>query len=535
VPTKIYLAVLAALLFLLGPSVRAQYTADFQTNIISGVSSNWIGSDYVVGSNTASDALQILNGGVLSNGFGVVGYETNASNNSALVSGTGSVWSNRNLLIVGYHGLANSLIISNGGRVIVNDTSMVGFNLSNRVVVTGNGSLWYNGGSLSIGSSSSGNSLVISHGGQVKCGAVASFYYGIIGRDSGSSNNTVLVTDPNSIWTNSNGLYVGYQGSGNGLIVSNGGVVVGTWGIVGLWGGSSNYVLVTGVGSLWNGGGTNSIGTSGFGNSLIISNGGEVIAGGDDFTGCGTLGGSNNSARVVDGGVWRCRSSLFIGGAAPFAPPGWNNTLTIAGGTVFATNLIVVCGNSIQVDSGAVFITNASATAGLNVRGTFTINGGTLVTDKLVVTNACGRFIHTGGNLLLGTVVLNPNLSAVGDGIPNSWKQQNGLDPFDPNLGSQDPDGDGLSNLQEYFAGTSPTNAASALRIIGVVPEGNNLRVTWATAAGKTNALERSATVGTNFAGIFTVINTTGTVTNYLDVGAVTNTPAGFYRVRLVP
>jgi hypothetical protein len=34
---------------------------------------------------------------------------------------------------------------------------------------------------------------------------------------------------------------------------------------------------------------------------------------------------------------------------------------------------------------------------------------------------------------------------------------------------------------------------------------------------------------------IFTATNTVGTTTNYLDVGAATNVPAFYYRVRLVP
>jgi hypothetical protein len=38
-----------------------------------------------------------------------------------------------------------------------------------------------------------------------------------------------------------------------------------------------------------------------------------------------------------------------------------------------------------------------------------------------------------------------------------------------------------------------------------------------------------------NFADIFTVTNTVGTTTNYLDIGAATNIPARYYRVRLVP
>ena len=37
------------------------------------------------------------------------------------------------------------------------------------------------------------------------------------------------------------------------------------------------------------------------------------------------------------------------------------------------------------------------------------------------------------------------------------------------------------------------------------------------------------------FTDIFIVTNTTGTVTNYLDIGVATNVPARYYRVRLVP
>ena len=60
------------------------------------------------------------------------------------------------------------------------------------------------------------------------------------------------------------------------------------------------------------------------------------------------------------------------------------------------------------------------------------------------------------------------------------------------------------------------------------------------TGVGRTNALhlsvgDASGDYSNNFAAIFTVTNTVGTATNYLDVGAATNTPARYYRVRLVP
>ncbi len=102
-----------------------------------------------------------------------------------------------------------------------------------------------------------------------------------------------------------------------------------------------------------------------------------------------------------------------------------------------------------------------------------------------------------------------------------------------------DPDGDGQNNLAEFLAGTDPTNAASAFRILSIAREGDDVRVTWTMGAGKTNAAQRAAGNGgnynTNFVDVFVVTNTVGTVTNFLDVGAATNTPAGYYRIRLVP
>jgi hypothetical protein len=56
-------------------------------------------------------------------------------------------------------------------------------------------------------------------------------------------------------------------------------------------------------------------------------------------------------------------------------------------------------------------------------------------------------------------------------------------------------------------------------------------------AAGNTNALECSAagSYWNIFSPIFTATNTVGTTTKYLDLGAATNVPSLFYRVRLVP
>lgn len=137
--------------------------------------------------------------------------------------------------------------------------------------------------------------------------------------------------------------------------------------------------------------------------------------------------------------------------------------------------------------------------------------------------------------------LLDPNKDQDGDGLPNGFEQAYGLNPFNAGDAGLDSDGDGMSNLQEFLAGTDPTNPASAFLITSVVGIGSDVLINWMTGIGKTNALQWTAGAGdgsyntNSFADLFIVTNTTGTVTNYLDVGAATNFPARYYRVRLVP
>ena len=43
-----------------------------------------------------------------------------------------------------------------------------------------------------------------------------------------------------------------------------------------------------------------------------------------------------------------------------------------------------------------------------------------------------------------------------GDGMSDTWETDNALDPTDPSDAGEDPDGDGLTNLDEFLAGTDP-------------------------------------------------------------------------------
>ncbi len=99
-----------------------------------------------------------------------------------------------------------------------------------------------------------------------------------------------------------------------------------------------------------------------------------------------------------------------------------------------------------------------------------------------------------------------------------------------------DPDHDGQTNWAEYLAGTDPTDSNSVLRVTSIAQEGNDIRVTWTMGSGKTNVLQRADSIDGpgSFSDLFTVL-TVGSVTNYLDAGALTNASTYFYRVRLGP
>lgn len=100
-----------------------------------------------------------------------------------------------------------------------------------------------------------------------------------------------------------------------------------------------------------------------------------------------------------------------------------------------------------------------------------------------------------------------------------------------------------MSNTNQFLLGLNPTNPASLFRIISVVPQSNDVVVTWTTAGGHTNAVQAMAgdvngDYSTNFTDISGPIILQGIgdmTTDYLDAGGSTNGPSRFYRVRLVP
>ena len=177
--------------------------------------------------------------------------------------------------------------------------------------------------------------------------------------------------------------------------------------------------------------------------------------------------------------------------------------------------------------------------------------------NDTLVAQYTNTFGYTNGNILIG---YNDNFASIGasdnfdifdnirvetvpdidgNGIADAWEiqyfGQYGIDP------DADADGDGMSNLREYYAGTNPTNAASTFRMLSAARTNNDIRLDWTAVGGHSyvvqTATNNTGSIGTNFVDFSPVITVPGsneTTTNYIVTGGATNRGA-YYRVRLGP
>lgn len=116
--------------------------------------------------------------------------------------------------------------------------------------------------------------------------------------------------------------------------------------------------------------------------------------------------------------------------------------------------------------------------------------------------------------------------------LPYSWLWQFGL-ATDGSADFADPDGDGLNNWQEWRAGTTPTNAASVLKVNSVMPTNDfsQATITWQSVSGKMYVIDRASDLAAQSAFSTVASNIVGQVgtTSYTDTNATSN--AAFYRV----
>ncbi|HUC84497.1 MAG TPA: hypothetical protein VL970_04820 [Candidatus Acidoferrales bacterium] len=147
------------------------------------------------------------------------------------------------------------------------------------------------------------------------------------------------------------------------------------------------------------------------------------------------------------------------------------------------------------------------------------------------------NFVTTNGNVLdsgsgsatLTAVSPDPNDTKL-VGIPDWWQLQ-----YFGSIGtiwwSDDPDGDGFNNLQEYEADTNPTNRASFLGMSGASRSGPNVTVSWHGGVQATQVLQRSFSLGSStlWVNIFTNLPPTLINASYVDV--LGGSQSAYYRV----
>ena len=134
-----------------------------------------------------------------------------------------------------------------------------------------------------------------------------------------------------------------------------------------------------------------------------------------------------------------------------------------------------------------------------------------------------------GGNVDLGAYEFPNPVST----INYAWLQQYSL-PISAATDTADPDGDGMSNWEEWRAGTNPKDASSALILLPPLADASGVTVRWQGVNGKTYYVQRKTmtAAGGTFVTVQSNVTSFGGITTWTDFSAADAGPC-YYRVGL--
>jgi len=136
-------------------------------------------------------------------------------------------------------------------------------------------------------------------------------------------------------------------------------------------------------------------------------------------------------------------------------------------------------------------------------------------------------------------VVRSPSGDSIGDSIADWFRcyyfDTDGLTTNELSCRTADPDGDGADNLQEYRSGTDPTDPVSVFKLLSILAEGSDRRLTWSMPGDRAVVIQATDELRHTFTNLVTNLFVPGcchVTTNYLIRGA---SKAQFYRIHLTP
>jgi hypothetical protein len=172
----------------------------------------------------------------------------------------------------------------------------------------------------------------------------------------------------------------------------------------------------------------------------------------------------------------------------------------------------------------------------------YTAARGTTNIDRFTFVASDGQLSSSPGSV---TINVSPAVDSDQNGLPDEWEGKYGIN--EPN---GDADGDGATNLQEYYAGTNPTNSLSWLRITSINQGQSGMQVVWSSIGGvRYRILYGDGDAQGGFNGLFTALARTvldemdpspvgqaGTM-SFIDDFRLTGPPAHgarYYRIQVI-
>ncbi len=456
---------------ILGLAASRAAAESYTTNIVDGVTNSFY--SYYVGDTGPFNVLIVTNAGRLALGTAfVVGSNAGASNNSALVTGSGSSVL-CNTLTVGRYGAGNQLTISAGGRVD-SDLGYLGSYASasnNAVTVSDAGSLWSIATNLYVGYAGAGNNLTLTNSGAVLVASKAYLGY------NASANNQIILAGGTLTVTNAGG--TGLLDVRYGTLALNGGALdvdvllatnntaSATNSFVNLNGGTlttragAQIVVPTGTHSVlgatagqtatWNMlGGTNSVlPVSGPNDTYLGTVSGAVArvtvnGAGTVWTNSGILyvgysaGADNNQLTISDGGqVWDTKGVIGYDGASATglvtgANSLWHNAagLLVVGDHTSGSRLTIANGGVVANGDGHVGYADGANGNAVSVSGAVWTNSGDLYMgrsgagNQLAITNG-GQVVNANGHIGYNAGASNNSVLVSGSG--SVWSNRDSL------------------------------------------------------------------------------------------------------------